>query len=274
MKRIIILVAMTVILGASNPAMAFIFGGVSNSSSLFSSSSSKKQKKPTPPSSKSSPPSSSWPISSPFPPPAPTPSLSPSALQELLELLRFMKQHVKLNEQQLNQIGMIYKSITGSGKAKISIDYNSFFLKSPQSIYNDQKNLDIISLLANILEEEEKISNSVDESRNFLEARTQYAAAVDQAVSLQTFEEAENRFQKISELIEKINTTADLKSIVELQTRMKGMLTMIQNETAKLHMVAHLRNAEQALISQQKQKRNMRTFNSKNRTMPTIRFIR
>lgn len=265
MKRVIILVAMAAILETTNSAMAFIVGGVADSSSLFSSS--KKSKKP-------SPPTSSGPISSPFPPPAPSPSLSPSALQEFLELLRFMKQHVKLNEQQLNQIEMIYKSITGSGKAKISTDYNGFFLKNPQSIYNDKdKDPAIATLLENILEEEEKIPDFIDESRSFLEARIEYATAFDKAVSLQTFEDAENRFQKILELVEKINTATDLKSIAELQARMKGIFTMIQNETTKLQMVTHLRNAEQTLISQQKQKRNMRIFNSQNKTMPTIRFL-
>ncbi len=49
---------------------------------------------------------------------------------------------------------------------------------------------------------------------------------------------------------------------------------MIQNEATKLQMVTYSRNAEQALISQQKQIRNMRILNSENKGMPIIRSIR
>ncbi len=49
----------------------------------------------------------------------------------------------------------------------------------------------------------EEIPTSIRESRDFIGKRIQYATAIDKAVSLQTFQETENRFNQISELVEK-----------------------------------------------------------------------
>ncbi len=182
-------------------------------------------------------------------------------------------------KQQLEQTKKIHNSITGSRKIDAKklettqTDRSSFFLKNPETIYNKDIRSAISQSLEDILKEEE-IPTSIRESRISIGKRIQYATAIDKVVSLQTFQETENRFNQISELVKKINTTTDLKSIAELQAHIKGMLAMIQNETTKLQMVAYSRNTERALISQQKQKRNMKILNSENKEMPIIRFIR
>ncbi|WP_019219366.1 type IV secretion system protein [Bartonella florencae] len=184
------------------------------------------------------------------------------------------KHHTKIIEllkKQLAQAEEIHKSIIKDSKSKdIQIDYTNSFLKDSELIYN---NLARLGAVQDILEKE-KIPISVRASRDAIVKRMQYATVADKAVSLQTFQENDLRFKQISELVKQINKTADLKSIAELQARIQSMLAMIQNETAKLQMVAHSRNAEQAFISQQKQKRNIRILNSGNKEMPIIRSIR
>ncbi|MCZ2157910.1 conjugal transfer protein [Bartonella sp. 220] len=253
MRKQVISIAIAAVLATANAANAFTFGAgavdlgrsVPSLPKLFSWSSSKKKTSPQ----KNPPP------------------------QHYVELINLIKQQLEINKKQFEQEQKIQSSIMSGSKSKaIKTDHTSFFLKNPELIYkNGQPN--ISALLAGILQEEE-ISTSIRQSRNSIGQRIQYATAIDKAIGLQTFQETENRFKQISELVEQINTTTDLKSIAELQARIKGMLAMIQNEATKLQMVAYSRKAEQALINQQKQKRNMIILNSENKGMPTIRSIR
>ncbi|USP02379.1 type IV secretion system protein [Bartonella taylorii] len=257
MKKVIILVTIAAVFGTTNSAKSWTWGAgaVDLSATVpswpnFPWSSSKKASPK-----KSSPP------------------------QHYIELIDLIKQQLEVNKKQFEQAQKTHSSITENRKfatkelKTIQTDHTSFFLKDPHLVYNKISSSTITPSLTKILQEE-RIFNSNHESRDSIGERIQYAAVIDKAVSLQTFQEAEKRFKKISELVEQIDTTVDLKGIAELQARMKGMLAMIQNETAKLQMVAHSRNAEQALIGQQKQKRNMKILNSKNREMPIIRSIR
>ncbi|KEC55950.1 type IV secretion system protein [Bartonella koehlerae] len=167
----------------------------------------------------------------------------------------------------------IYKSITGKRNLNIAaVDSTSFFLKNPQYIYDPDKNSGMSSSVKSILQKEQ--ISDIREARKSIEGREQYATVVDKAVSFQTFQEAENRFEQIAKMLAGVEKTKDLKDIAELQAHIKSKLAMIQNESAKLQMVAHLRNAEQGLINQQKHKRNMKILDSKNTAMPTIRSIR
>ncbi|PIT70421.1 conjugal transfer protein, partial [Bartonella tribocorum] len=189
--------------------------------------------------------------SNPQPPKKPAPP--PPKVQTTPAFLEVLKK-------QLAQLEKIHGSITGSQKlsaeelANMLVTLNSFFLKKPESIYDNHP--DVAQLLPKILHQE----NEAD--RSAITKRIRRAAAIDKAISLQVFEEAENRFQQISKLVKKINATADLKNIAELQARIKSMLAMIQNEETKLQMVAHLQNAEQALIDQQKKTLSRRVFSS------------
>ncbi|WP_254475099.1 type IV secretion system protein [Bartonella sp. B1098] len=248
MKKQVISIAIAITLGVSNPAMAWVWGaGAADLGATV----------PT-----------TWPRLNWFSSTA-TPKQPVINPRELLEVVK----------KQLEEVKKIHESITGSQKLdtkklkNIQTDHGSFFLKNPELLYNRDKPSALSTSLENILKEEE-IPASIHEFSNFINKRIQYAAITDKAVSLKTFQEANNRFQKIQELLNKIKTTKDLKSIAELQAHVIGMLAMLQNETAKLQMVAHLRNAEYTLIKQQKDRHNIKIFNSKNTKMPTIKFIR
>lgn len=189
----------------------------------------------------------------------------PTTPQHYLEIIELLKK-------QLEQTQKTHQSITENRQLGVEqTDYTSFFLKNPELVYNEDEISDISASVKNILQKE---NTSIQESRDTINKRMQYAIVADKAVSLKTFQDAEDRFKQIAELIEKINTTADLKGIAELQARMKGVQAMIQNEATKLQMVNYSRNAEQALIKQKKYKRNMNILNSKNTKMPNIKFSR
>ncbi|EJF84850.1 type IV secretion system protein [Candidatus Bartonella washoeensis] len=264
MKRIIISITIAAILGTPNLALAWLRlnpedSGVSypNNVWLFGAT--------TPPSKPSVP----------TPPKLQNPKKQERTITPLIDLL---KKQLEVKKEHLEQTKKMYGSITGNRDLGISQeDYGSFFLKNPQWIYNKDRKSDIsISVFTSfhdILKQEE-ISGPISEVRQAIEGRSQYAAVVDKAVSLEVFQQTEGRFEQISKLVEQINKADDLKSITELQARIKGKLAMIQNETTKLQMVTYLRNAERTLINQQKHNRNLKILNSKNATMPTIRSIR
>ncbi|UNF45333.1 conjugal transfer protein [Bartonella krasnovii] len=253
MKKQVISIAVAIVLGASNPVRAFIVGGIPDPTvlpNLFGWS--YPPKKPAPPSQ--------------------NPSPSEPKTKATSGFIIALKKHFE-------QTRKIHESITGSKKfnaqeyKNIQTNNTSFFLKNPETLYNRSASSALSNSLDNILKEEEAPA-SLPEARDAIAKRVQYASLVDKAVSLKTFQEADNRFRQIEKLLSEIENTQDLKSITELQAHIIGMLTMLQNETAKLQMVAHLRSAEHTLIKQQKDKHNIKILNSKNTKMPTIRFIR
>ncbi|WP_455476215.1 type IV secretion system protein [Bartonella sp. B17] len=254
MKKLIISMVIATIFGTPSSAFSLFGAGVADlerstpsSSWFFPSRQNKKAKKPEVPKQVSSP---------------------------HTELIDLVKKQVELKKQELAKTEAMYQSITGDREfGTTKTNRASFFLKNPQSIYDENKNSDIYASLAEILKEE-KISDSVSTARESINERSKYAAAIDKAVSLHAFDNTEKRFQQILNLLEEISKTKDLKDIADLQARLKARLAMIQNETTKLQMVAHMRNAERELISQQKLKRNMKILSSSNTEMPTIRSIR
>ncbi|WP_375666169.1 type IV secretion system protein [Bartonella sp. TT121SHDZB] len=254
MKKQVISIAIAVTLGTQNLAMAWSFGlGTATLAEEIANS-------------------WSWETSSSTPESKKTPKQK--KVQPITPVLDILKK-------QFEKTKRIHESITGVQKFNTKklkteqTDNTSFFLKDPETLYNKNTYLTstISASLANILKEEE-ILTSFRESRDAIAKRIEYASLVDKAVSLQTFQETKNRFTQIEKLLNEIEKTKDLKGIAELQSHIIGTLAMIQNETTKLYMVAHLRNSEQSLIKQQKDKHNARILNSKNTKMPTIRFIR
>ncbi|WP_455465982.1 type IV secretion system protein [Bartonella sp. B39] len=198
----------------------------------------------------------------------------PSMPKHYVEIINLIKQQLKLHKEHIEKTKETYDSITGKGKLNIEkVNYSSFFLKDPKSIYNKEKRSEISASLTD-MQQKESLIGSVSDMRKSIEKRILYTTAINRDVSLKAFENTEARLNHILVLLNKIDEANDLKSIAELQARIKGMLAMIQNETTKLQMIAHSRNTEQELIKQQKQKRNLKILSSENKTMPTIRPIR
>ncbi len=115
----------------------------------------------------------------------------------------------------------------------------------------------------NALSKRDDVRKSINEYR-------QYTAIIDKVIALKTAEKIRDHSGKILGLSNKIQEVKGARNVTELQTRIKTQLAMSKNESTQLQMAAHLRNAEQALMNQQKRQHNMRIFDSKNTTIPTI----
>ncbi|WP_375661769.1 type IV secretion system protein, partial [Bartonella sp. CR127HXZ] len=149
------------------------------------------------------------------------------------------------------------------------IDFSSFFLKEPESLYKRDK----LSRKSyqKVLEEENKISGSLDQMGKAVFARLQFLSILDKAITLKTFENVENRFKYLQHLFDELQTKENLKDIADLQTHIDGSLAMIQNESIKTQMITHLRKAEQSLIKKKRREVDMKIFNHEAKRMPTIR---
>ncbi|MET3559405.1 type IV secretion system protein VirB5 [Bartonella japonica] len=183
-----------------------------------------------------------------------------------------------LIKEQIFSTEKIHDSITGtrtkSGKPKEN-DGSLYFL-NPQFIYDTDK----ISNMSNQIRENYKNIRtnenylnkiSIEDAREEIDNRRQYAAVIDKAVLTQVFQEIEGRFGQIAKTLIDLDQMKDLKGVAELQVRMKGMLAMIQNEATKLQVIAHSHNVEQTFIKRLQRRRNVQILGSPNKGMPTIR---
>ncbi|EJF98310.1 type IV secretion system protein [Bartonella vinsonii] len=184
----------------------------------------------------------------------------------------------EIKENAVSLLEKIHKSITGTRAKPLKIveDNGTLLLLNPEHIYDQSKRGDVTKkaplLFKEIITKENELRDSaVDEARETIDWRSQYAAVIDKVIVLQAFQETEKRFEEIAKILTKVTETQDLKDIAELELRMKGMLAMIQNESTKLQMVAHSSNTEQALINRLKRKRNVQILQQRNTEMPTIR---
>ncbi|WP_375657572.1 MULTISPECIES: type IV secretion system protein [unclassified Bartonella] len=203
-------------------------------------------------------------------------SASPAEYLELINLLKkeeiieLLKKQLALKKEQNSQIEKTYQAITKSQKTGFkTIDFSSFFLKEPELLYKSDK-LSRESY-QKVLEDEKKISGSFNQMGKAISERLKFASILDKAVSLETFEIAENRFQYLKNLLDEVKTKENLKDIADLQAHIDGSLAMIRNEFIKMEMVAYLRDAEQSLIKNKRRELDMKIFDNEKKEMPIIR---
>ncbi|WP_375646816.1 type IV secretion system protein [Bartonella sp. TT29SHDZB] len=205
----------------------------------------------------------------PAPTPSPAPQNSPAPPAEYLGIIELLKKQLELKKEQLSQTETTYQAITNNQKTgPKTVDFSSFFLKEPESLYKSDK----LSRQSyqKVLEEENKISGSFDEVGNSIFARLEFISALDKAITLKTFENVESRFKYLKALFDELQTKENLKEIADLQAHIDGSLAMIQNESIKMQMVAHLRNAERSLIKRKRRELDMKIFDNEKKGMPTI----
>ncbi|WP_375650010.1 type IV secretion system protein [Bartonella sp. MU70NMGDW] len=209
-------------------------------------------------------------------PSLPTQPALPTEYLELINLLKkgeiieLLKKQLELKKEQLSQTEKTYQAITKSQKTGPNkIDFSSFFLKEPESLYKSEKIAK--QSYQKVLEEENKISGSLDQMSKAVFARLQFLSVLDKAITLKSFENVENRFKYLQRLFDELQTKENLKDIADLQTHIDGSLAMIQNESIKMQMITHLRKAEQSLIKKKRREVDMKFFNHEKKRMPIIR---
>ncbi|WP_396584052.1 type IV secretion system protein [Bartonella grahamii] len=209
-------------------------------------------------------------------PAPPTPSAPSAEYLEIINLLKkgeiieLLKKQLVSKQEQLSETEKTYQAITKSQKTgPKTIDFSSFVLKEPESLYKSDKLTR--ESYQKILEEENKVSGSFDQMGKFIFARLQFLSTLDKAITLKTFENVENRFKYLKSLFDKLQTKENLKDIADLQAHIDGSLAMIQNESIKMQMITHLRKAEQSLIKKKRRELDMEFFNPEKKDMPIIR---
>ncbi len=186
------------------------------------------------------------------------------------EIIELLKKQLELKKEQLSQTEKTYQAITNSQKiGPKTIDFSSFFLKEPESFYKSDK-LSRESY-QEVLEDENKISEPFDRMGTLLFERLEFFSILDKAITLKSFENVENRFQYLKNLFNELQTKENLKDIADLQAHIDGSLAMIQNESIKVQMVAHLRKAEKSLIKRKRRELDMKIFDHEKKGMPIIR---
>ncbi|WP_212113097.1 type IV secretion system protein [Bartonella queenslandensis] len=199
-----------------------------------------------------------------------SPSSQSTLSAEYLEILQLLNKQLELKKQQLSQIEKTYQAITKSKTTQPQqIDLSSFFLKEPEALYKNNK-LSSESY-RKMLEEENKISGTFNEVGNSIFSRLQFVSSMDKALTLKIFQNIESRFQYLKNLFDELQTKQNLKDIADLQAHIDGTLAMIQNESIKMQMVAHLRKAEHSLIKRKRRELDMMFFDHEKSDMPRIR---
>ncbi|WP_273782551.1 type IV secretion system protein [Bartonella sp. ML69XJBT] len=185
---------------------------------------------------------------------------------------------IELLKEQIESLDKMRYSITGTRtKSRVrNDDDGELFFLNPQLIYDNNKQTElgtkIPQLVKKMIKDENYLRDStVQDAREEIDERSQYAAIISKAISLHIFQEIENRFEKIAEMLLTLDKMTDLKGVEEMKMRMNGMLAMIQNESTKLQMVIHSHDIEKTLIQRLKRKRNVQILASMNKQMPTIR---
>lgn len=194
----------------------------------------------------------------------------------------FIQQMIRMKEQldtaqaQLAEAERMYEAVTGTrgiGDLMRNSQLREYLPEDLQTVYDSANGGGYSGISGSITDilRDEKLSGSVDDMRDAILERSRNAAATDKAVGLRAYEGAQQRLAQIEYLMDEINHTGDQKAIDELQARIAGEQATIQNETTKLQMIAQLRQAEQALINEQRRERNIRILSSQNQGMPTIK---
>ncbi|WP_375661130.1 type IV secretion system protein [Bartonella sp. CL71SXKL] len=207
----------------------------------------------------------------------------PVSKTEYLKIIELLNQQIKESQNQIENAKKVHQSITGNRIQTPTIgEDKSLFLQDSSSIYpkkamnyNDIHIEQFKDLFPRLTDEEKRPAYwlmSSHEMREIINTRLKYGGIVGKAVSLQTFQDAEKRFTQIVDFLNNIDKTKDLREVFELQTRIKNMSAMLQNEYTKLQMVRNLSNNEETLIEIQKRKLYGKIVEPSYKDMPKIRF--
>ncbi|VEJ42055.1 P-type DNA transfer protein VirB5 [Bartonella elizabethae] len=214
---------------------------------------------------------------------------SPVSKEEYVKIIELLTQQINTTEDQIKNVEQFYKSITGNKIQKPKIN-QGFFLQGSPFIYptphKTYVGMDNKQFKNGAYFEEPMTSVNNKERRNdflflkiskqqmyeIINKRLQYSGIVDKAVSLQAFEDVEKRFTQITNFVNDINQTKDLREVFDLQTRIRNMSAVLQNEYAKLQMVRNLSDNEELLIEIQKHKLYEKVMSNGHKRVPELKF--
>lgn len=188
-----------------------------------------------------------------------------------------MKEQLDTARQQLAEAQRLFDSmsgIRGFGDLFRNTGLREYLPDDLRKIYDSVNGggyAGISGSIQDILNQERLGTGSVNDLRQAIVDRERNAAATEKAIGLRGYEGAQRRLAQIEALMDEIGRTQDQKAIEELQARIAAEQAAIQNETTKLQLIAHLREAERKLIAEQRRELNQRILSNQNTGMPQIR---
>jgi len=160
---------------------------------------------------------------------------------------------------QINQMKQQYDALTGArglGDILNNPALREYLPEDWQGVYDAVKNGGYAGLTgqAQSIYEENKIFDGcahlgISEARTACEAQA-VKPSQDKASALAAYDKTKERLKQIDQLMQRINTTQDPKSIAELQGRIAAEQAMIQNEQTKIELYKMVSEAEERINDQ------------------------
>lgn len=120
----------------------------------------------------------------------------------------------------------------------------------------------------------EALSGTTKDQMRQINERSRRGAATAKLVGEDAYEGAQLRMEQLDKLLGQINKTQDPKALGELQARIAMEQASLQNEAIKLQLMAHMAQAEERLVEQQRREASARIINPANTGMFTVRTSR
>jgi type IV secretion system protein VirB5 len=167
--------------------------------------------------------------------------IDPANLQQAIVRYMEMVQQLQQLKAQLEQAKQQYASLTGS-RGLGAIDAENYTANIPTNWHETlaaMQNGGQVGALANQIKNEASELNQPQFAHvdpTVVQALTTHLsdAATAQALNAQTYDDSGARFQRLTDLMNQINSTTDMKSIGELQARIEIENGMLLNELIKL----------------------------------------
>jgi len=180
-------------------------------------------------------------------------------IQQQIETMAKWKLQYDQMVTQINQMKQQYTALTGArglGDILNNPALREYLPEDWQGVYDAVKNGGYAGLTgqAQSIYEENKIFDGcahlgISAARTACEAQA-VKPSQDKASALAAYDKTKERLQQIDQLMQRINTTQDPKSIAELQGRIAAEQAMIQNEQTKIELYKMVSEAEERIHDQ------------------------
>jgi len=180
-------------------------------------------------------------------------------IQQQIETIAKWKLQYDQMVTQINQMKQQYDALTGArglGDILNNPALREYLPEDWQGVYDAVKNGGYAGLTgqAQSIYNENKIYDGcahlgISEARTACEAQA-VKPSQDKASALAAYDKTKDRLQQIDQLMQRINTTQDPKSIAELQGRIAAEQAMIQNEQTKIELYKMVSEAEERIHDQ------------------------
>ena len=178
-----------------------------------------------------------------------------------------MKQQYDMLTQQYRKMDVMEGLVSGARNLGVnnSVGINGQIPSQPGSVYSGTYG-DTKSIMNT-----ERVTTTNSATQNELRERYFQSAAAEKALSLKTFEGAQQRLDNINSLIVKVGNSQDPKTTQDLQARIGAEQALVQNESTKLQMVSQLSRSEEKLVDEKRKQMNRDILTPANTNMPGIK---